>query len=169
MLFGDAPDWPSRDAAISSDGLYRYRLGRRWGEGQACNFVMLNPSTADASLDDPTIRRCVGFAKGWGYPALVVTNLFGWRATDPKALLSAPDPIGPDNDRHLAEVALAAGLVVCAWGSHGTLKARGITVLRMLDALGVAPHYLAWTSGGQPRHPLYLKADLRPVAFGVKR
>jgi hypothetical protein len=88
-------------AVLSDCGTYRYRLGRRWAEGPVDVWIMLNPSTADATVDDRTIRRCMEFSRRWGAGALVVGNLFALRATDPAELVRHPDPIGPDNDEHL--------------------------------------------------------------------
>lgn len=172
-LFPDVDDRPSdmiRAALISPDGLYRYTLERRWGEGDFVNFVMLNPSTADASLDDPTIRRCIGFARGWSYGGLVVTNLFALRATDPKALYAHRCPEGPDNDATLAEVAGRSGLIVCAWGAHGPRVVFGHVrgVLDLLRESGKPLHCLGTTKAGQPLHPLYLRADLKPVPFPTR-
>ena len=103
-----------RDALFSPCGTYRYRLTRRWAEGPAVAFIMLNPSTADGSVDDPTIRRCIGYGQSWGYGALAVGNLYAFRATEPQELRRARDPIGPDNDRHLECIAETATRVVCA-------------------------------------------------------
>jgi hypothetical protein len=144
--------------------LYRYVLGRRWG-GEAdgrVNFVMLNPSTADGLQDDPTIRRCVGFVKSWGYGELIVTNLFAFRSTDPKRLKRVTDPSGPLNDGVILHNAVSSGVVVCAWGAHGTLYGRDRAVLRLLKGAGVTPHYLKLTAGGCPQHPLYLSGSLVP-------
>ena len=109
-----------RSAAISSCGTYRWWLRRRFTRGgseKAVCFLMLNPSTADAERDDPTIRRCMGFARAWGYSVLEVRNLFAWRATHPRELLTATDPTGgPRGDRELRAVA-KADLVVAAWGA----------------------------------------------------
>jgi hypothetical protein len=144
-------------AIISACGTYRYRLERTWSTSPKVAFIMLNPSTADAEKDDPTIRRCVSFAKSWGYGGLIVGNLFALRSTDPKALISAPDPIGPDNDAHLRAIALCAERVVCAWGAHGSHHNRDKHVTRLfklqheLASLGV-------TGKGQPKHPLYIAA-----------
>src|SRR5438128_11131670 len=111
-------------ATFSRDRRYRYRLWRRWDRSRAVvAFVMLSPSTADAMHDDPTIRRCVGFARAWGCGGVDVVNLFALRATDPRALRKAADPIGPANERHLRRAVRAAGLVVLAWGAHAMARA----------------------------------------------
>jgi hypothetical protein len=114
---------PSRSAVISPCGRYRYHLHRRIADsGRVATFVMLNPSRADAEIDDPTIHRVMGFARRWGCGELHVVNLFAFRATRPADLRKAADPVGPENrDRIRRAVAVAAdGLVVCAWGTHGT-------------------------------------------------
>ena len=128
---------------------------------------MLNPSTANATRNDPTIRRCIGFARAWGYERLVVTNLFGLRATLPAALRSAVDPIGPENDRHLRRAAVQADRIVCAWGVHGALGNRGAEVLTLLK--GFRLEHLGLTRGGHPRHPLYLPAACQPQPLGTLR
>ncbi len=127
---------------------------------------MLNPSTADAERDDPTIRRCAGFARSWGFGGMTVVNLFALRATDPARLRRARDPVGRDNDRHIAAAA-SAGLVVVAWGVHGRLGERDRAVLALLS--GCRPGCLGTTRGGHPRHPLYLPAATRcrPFAFSA--
>lgn len=150
-----------RSAVISPCGQHRYTLDRVWSEGPAVNFIMLNPSTADASEDDPTIRRCVGFARAWGYGGLIVTNLYAFRATDPRRLRSAPDAIGRENNRHIAEAAAPGRLVVCAWGNHAAIE-REAAVLKILRGAGRTPHALRMTSLGHPAHPLYLPASLTP-------
>lgn len=163
-------------AVLSECGKYRYRLSRRWGDGATCMFIMLNPSTADATEDDPTIRRCIAYAKSWGYGELVVTNLFAFRATNPLDMKAACDPIGPDNRRHIQEACQyvqpitapehECGEVVCAWGAHGSYMDQGNTVLGWLADVPINPCALALTKDGQPRHPLYLKGDLRPRLLG---
>lgn len=157
---------PLGSAALSDCGRYRYLLGREWGDGPTAVFVMLNPSTADGTHDDPTIRRLAGengFAHRWGCGALLVANLYAWRATDPAELWTADDPVGPENDAHLVAAATIAadtsGPLVGAWGANARPD-RIAAVLALpgmdrLTALGV-------TKAGQPRHPLYLKADLTP-------
>ncbi|MEU8139034.1 DUF1643 domain-containing protein [Streptodolium elevatio] len=162
-LFGQAPaagPEVHRSAVLSQCGTYRYELTRHWAPGPVVGWVMLNPSTADAAADDPTIRRCTGYAKAWGYGGLVVRNLYALRATDPAELARHTDPIGPYNDAYLAECA-ADPLTVVAWGARG--GDRGRDVLALLERLGVRPYRLGATDDGQPRHPLYLKTDLAPI------
>src|SRR5262249_50597363 len=152
------------DAAFSPCGRYRYALSRRLGRaGRTATFILLNPSTADAVSDDPTIRRCLGFAKRWRCGRLIVLNLFALRATDPGELRRAADPVGRDNAAWLARVLRHAGsgLVVCGWGVHGTLRRQDRTVLHSLAALRVEPLALGVTRDGHPRHPLYLPYSVR--------
>lgn len=155
-----------RSAVISSCGQYRYRLTRGWDDGPTVAWVMLNPSTADAHEDDPTIRKCVGFSRRWGYGSLTVVNLFALRSTDPRALRTAPDPFGPDNVRYVDEALLAADLTVAAWGggiSHakgrGSIRGRAIRSWPGAKMLGT-------TKAGEPRHPLMLaySTPLEPAA-----
>lgn len=152
---------PERGAVLSHCRRYRYTLWRRWADGQACMFVGLNPSTADAELDDPTIRRCVAYSRAWGFGGLVMTNLFAWRATDPRDMMAAADPVGEDNDYWLQAASIECGLTVAAWGAGGAYLGRGVDVRRMLRS----PHYLRLTKDGHPGHPLYLPASLRPVEW----
>lgn len=154
-------------ATISGCGRFRYTLERDVTDtGPASRgvvlFVMLNPSTADATADDATVRRCLGFARAWGYGRLLVGNLYAYRATYPRALHVAPDPVGPDNDAHLAMLAARAALIVCAWGQCGPFAERPRAVC---DILGRPLHALAFTKGGHPRHPLRLSAALTPRAY----
>lgn len=154
-----------RDAFISPCGLYRYWLVRSWDTAlpMLC-FVMLNPSTADAERDDPTITRCIERAKRLGYGGMIVVNLFAYRSTDPLQLWNVPDPIGPDNDQTIIQTAgnPATTGVICGWGNHGAMMQRGATVLRLLRQAGVTPHALRMSKAGQPCHPLYLPYDLLP-------
>ena len=149
----------SGGAIISPCGRYRYRLTR--GEGRRLAFVMLNPSTADASQDDPTIRRCLAFAKREGYDGIDVANVYAWRATDPRELFAAGNPFG-DNDRHLICTALLHDVVVCAWGanvfpSHAEHTRKILSESRN----GHRPRLvcLGTTKNGSPRHPLYVRGD----------
>lgn len=161
-LFGkEEPEVMNRGAYISACGRYRYSLWRQWAPGPQVAIVGLNPSTADATLDDPTIRRCIGFARSWGYCGIIMLNLFAWRATQPRDMMAAEDPIGPDNDRVLCEAHRRAALTVAAWGAHGTYGGRHNAVREMLPKL----HYLRLTKDGHPSHPLYLPASLKPLAL----
>lgn len=158
-----------KTADISVCGIYRYRLTRTWEETLPVLFwIMLNPSTADADVDDPTVRRCVGFARSFGCGGIDVRNLFAYRATDPSQLLLVKDPVGPDNDPHHI-MALAtrckSGPVVAAWGTKGSLLDRAERVLYLLKNWGVALHCLGKTKDGHPKHPLYLSAESTLLEF----
>lgn len=159
----------SGTAIISPCERYRYLLTRGPAEAPYALFVMLNPSTATADRDDPTIRRCRGFAEALGLQLRVV-NIFAWRSTDPEAMKRAArdgaDIIGPENDRHIGEQAAGAATVICAWGNHGSWAGRDREVRRLIRAAGAVPHYLRRSAKtGQPEHPLYLPANLRPQPF----
>ncbi len=155
-----------KSARISDDGRYRYGLTRHWSDGDALVFVMLNPSTADATLDDPTIRRCIGFAKREGFAGLVVANLYAYRATDPKALLTCGDAVGHRNDSYLSlllhEQAARGNPVVAAWGVNARLD-RVADVLNLVK--GVDWRCLGTTRAGAPRHPLYIAGDQPLIRF----
>ncbi|HKY50413.1 MAG TPA: DUF1643 domain-containing protein [Candidatus Limnocylindria bacterium] len=159
----------SAGARFSRDRRYRYRLWRRWDRSRpSIAFCMLNPSTADERSDDPTIRRCIGFARAWGYGGVEVVNLFALRATDPRELRRARDPVGERNDAYLRSAAGRSAAMVVAWGVHGALLARDV---RALATLSRRARLLAlgWTKSGAPRHPLYLRRDARPLAVGAGR
>lgn len=141
-------------ANISECGNYRYTLYREWGDGPMAMFVGLNPSTADAELDDPTIRRCVGFAHRFGCDSLGMLNLFAYRATNPRELTKVGDPVGPDNDRWLRDFGITAQIRIAAWGAFPVGK-RAVEVLEMLPQVLC----LGKTKSGAPRHPLYLRKD----------
>jgi hypothetical protein len=141
-------------ADISDCGRYRYLLTRRWAAGEVVLFVMLNPSTADAERDDPTLVRCSRRARELGFGGLCVANLFAWRSTDPKVLHSVPDPVGPANDEALQTAAERAAMIVCAWGAGGALHTRGAAVAARLRAIGRPVSHLGLTALGEPRHPL---------------
>lgn len=152
-------------AKFSPCRAYRYELFRKVsGNGdRTLVVVMLNPSTADETKDDPTIRRVIGFARSWGFYAVKVLNLFAIRATDPKEMLAASDPIGPENDKWLAdalESAKAAGVpVLAAWGAHGGHRGRDFHVMHKLVD-GVDWQYLGRTHAGHPKHPLYIPKNM---------
>lgn len=158
----------SASAELSPCGAYRYSLARKWHDDlPELAFIMLNPSTADAREDDPTIRRCIGFGRSLGFGSIVVGNLFALRSTDPKALMSHPDPVGPRNDQALKEIARHASEVICAWGANGNLLGRAIEVERLLRKSGIRPMALKLTNGGDPAHPLYLARDCKPFTYGI--
>lgn len=147
---------------------HRFLLTRTWDDGPVAVFVMLNPSTADAFATDPTCNRCITFARREGCGGMRVVNLHALRATDPRELRKHPDPVGAGNDEFITQACSDAGVVVAAWGAHGTLHDRAGEVTRMLGAAGVRLWCLGVTSGGQPRHPLYVRGDapLRPYEVG---
>lgn len=155
-----------RDATISECGRFRYRLGRRWGPGQYLLFIMLNPSTADADVDDPTIRRCIRFARDHNYDGIQVVNLYAYRATDPRDLKAAGYPVGPDNDNHIKAAIQGAGAVCVAWGDRARGQARPDEVLDLISRAGRAVTCLAVTKQGLPSHPLMLAASCRLSPFG---
>ena len=159
----------SGTAILSDCGLYRYRLTRRWDDGPTCGFIMLNPSTADADLNDPTIRRCIGFAKREGCGGLVVVNLFALRATDPKELARHPFPVGPDW-RHWLDVTLAEidGPLIAGWGAQKGIAIQVETTRQALNAAGRKVMCLGKTADGSPRHPLYIKGDQPLVQLWVR-
>ncbi len=191
-------EYASKGAEISADGKYRYRLWREWrgthdplnwrwlrdAKGEVCKdgegkpmgeprsvlFIMLNPSTADAYVDDPTIRRCVGYAKAWKYERMEVVNLFAYRATDPRELLKLghdDDPVGVDNQRHVEMAVARAGFMVCAWGIHGSHLEQDKTMMGWITGWNKPITCLALTKTGMPRHPLRLHADWKPQPFVV--
>ena len=130
-------------------------------------FLGLNPSTADQTSDDPTIRRCVNFTKSWGFGGLVMANLFAYRATNPKDMLDEKDPVGISNDDALKSLAENAGLIVCAWGAHGGHRDRDKEVFSILK--GHKLTCLGLTKDGHPRHPLYMRSDSVPIEFDINR
>lgn len=143
-----------------ADGAFRYLLWRRWAEADSVLFVMLNPSTADAERDDPTIRRCRGLARAWGFGAVEVANLFAYRATRPRDLARAGAPVGPRNDAILAAAAARASAVIVAWGVDGALAGRDRAIAALLAPY--RPRCLGITRSGAPRHPLYVRRDVVP-------
>lgn len=157
-------------AVFSDCGTYRYRLERKWAPELGVDpernvlFVMLNPSVADAVVNDRTVTRCVRFAKSWGYASLTVCNLFALRSTDPRALHAHTDPVGPGNDEEIARCVRHADLIVAAWGPPGMFLYRDQTVMPLLGPL---VYCLGMTKDGHPRHPLYLLKTTRPQPFGL--
>lgn len=159
------PDLVHKSAEFSPCRRYRYLLSRKWGDGLRVAFIGLNPSTADETQDDPTIRRCIGFAKAWGYGGLWMLNLFAFRATLPKDMKAAIDPVGPENDEFIYRVAKRSALVVAAWGVHGRYRNRSVEVAGVLGMAGPV-HCLGVTQDGSPKHPLYLPRTAELAAYG---
>lgn len=155
-----------RDAVISDCGRYRYLLRRVWNHKKLrALFIMLNPSTADAEIDDATIRSCTRLCKSWGHGSFEVVNLFGWRATDPTELLKAEDPVGPKNDL-IAEAAInRTDISVCAWGAHKMAVSRAPRMQRLIQLHRPAAFCLGRTKSGAPKHPLYIKTGTQPEAL----
>jgi hypothetical protein len=152
-------------AVFSSCGKYRYMLSRTWTPGEKyCVFVGLNPSTADEEKDDPTIRRCISYAQRWGYGGMVMLNLFAFRSTDPKGLLSVEDPVGPENDTWFDLIYFSPNVdkVVAAWGVHGSLKKRDQEIK---DRMAYGFEVFGLTKEGHPKHPLYLKKDIMTIPW----
>jgi hypothetical protein len=159
-------------AIISPCGTYRYLLTREFGPSpKFATFIMLNPSTADATVDDQTIRKCIGFSKKWGCGGLRVVNLFAVRTRDPNEMKRHPAPQGPDNRKHFDEAIRTAracpyqGPIVCAWGNHGMHLRQDLIVLDWLNAHDVASMAIAITDKGQPSHPLTLSYELPLIPF----
>jgi hypothetical protein len=154
-------------AVFSACRRWRYLLWRRWDAARpVANFLMLNPSTADELRLDPSCTRARVYAERWGYGALIVTNLFGWRATDPEEMKAVRDPIGLGNDRAILRAARESALVVCAWGNHGAHMGRADTVRKLLRKAKIEARVLRMNAGGEPAHPLYLPARLKPKDAG---
>lgn len=171
-------DYIDKGAIMSDDGVYRYNLWRQWTEWplkdtlKSCLFIMLNPSTADEQEDDATIRKCVKFAKRWGYDRLEVANLFAFRTKDPKELKSVNamiDPIGKDNERLIKHLSSYADKIVLAWGANGNHLDQNKKVLRWLSETNLKSRLEALRVSektGQPWHPLYIPDDTDTIPFG---
>lgn len=161
-------DTHAKSCAVYSDcGTYRYALTREWGNGARLLYVMLNPSTASELRNDPTVERCERRARALGYGAFRVVNIFAFRATDPRDLKAAKSPIGPENDRIIAEAALWSDAILCAWGTHGDHLERGPKVAGILRRTGSPLLHLGLTRSGAPRHPLYVAYAQKPQRWSV--
>ncbi len=151
-------------AILDPTGMYRYSLWRTVGNNnKKAAFIMLNPSTADEKIDDTTLKKCMYYAKTWGFGKLEVVNLFALRSTDPANLKLSVDPIGPENDIYLHAAVKSADRVFAAWGEKGILLGRDKTVLSMFPHTSI--YALKMTTKGQPRHPLYLPNNIQPFLF----
>jgi hypothetical protein len=171
----------SNKAYLSDDRVYRYSLTREIADPHfgcldlahyhdaeerdaTVTFVGLNPSTADETTDDPTIRRCIGFARDWGFVRLRMVNLFAYRATDPSDLWNADAPIGPENDHVISLVFGGSDRIVAAWGAHAPRE----RVEQFAETFGGWQMWaLGLTKDGAPRHPLYMRADVQPFIFDL--
>lgn len=165
-LPGMLPDWPEElvtdevsglsgttaTAVFSKTRTYRYLLTRQWDDAEPLTWIMLNPSTADAFALDPTVTRCVGFARLHGFGGVRVLNLFGLRATDPRVLRIHPDPVGPSNDLYLQ--AATGGTVIAAWGADAYAAHRAAEVAARFARIGIPLSCLGVTKDGAPKHPL---------------
>lgn len=148
-----------KNAIISSDGKYRYQLSRIWDEEKSkVLFIMLNPSTADADVDDQTIRRVINFAKSWGYGGLFVGNLYAYRSTEPKDLRFTNNPIGEDNIQHVKNLIGLSERVIYAWGNNQKEP-------DWLCNLVKTPYCIDISKNGIPKHPMLLKKELLPKLF----
>jgi hypothetical protein len=148
-----------KGAILSEDNLYRYQLSRIWDESKSpILFIMLNPSTADADADDPTIRRVIQFARSWGHGGVYVANLYAFRSTDPKALKTVDDPIGKENVSHIKHLIGIVDKVVYAWGNNQKEPS-------WLSDMVQIPYCIDLSKKGIPKHPLYLKGELFPKIY----
>ena len=152
-------------ACFSEDRKYRYRLTRRLGaSSRRLLFIMLNPSKADETQDDATIRRCIGFARSWGFGTLEVVNLFALMATHPAELRRAAEPVGKRNDYHISAAVKAADRVICAWGNHGSHMNRAAQTLTSLRHTAQLCH-IGLNKSGEPRHPLLIPKSATPIGW----
>ncbi len=161
-LKGDA----ASEAVYSPCERYRYTLTRTWDPtGQRALFIMLNPSTATEVQNDPTVERCERRARALGFGAFRVTNIFAFRATDPRDMRRAADPVGPENDAAILAGVPWADRIVCAWGTHGAHLNRGPEVAALLRGTGAPLHHLGLSKAGHPKHPLYIGYATQPVLW----
>lgn len=166
----------NKGAVITPDGVYRYQLWRTWSIRGRVVWIMLNPSTANASIDDPTIRRCIGFTKQWGFGSMEVVNLFALRSASPKSLLDHGDPIGRVNDKTIKNALVNARdgswdvCVVAAWGAlRPRFVKRALDVVALCGDMEVPLLCLGHTKDGHPRHPLYVRRDQERVPLTLRR
>ena len=151
-----------KKANISKDKIYRYTLSRTWDSTKpTVLFIGLNPSIADENIDDPTITRCINFAKDWGYGTLLMANLFAFRSTYPKEIYLIDDPIGKDNDHYILECVKQSDLIIACWGNNGTYMDREKIIKELVPNL----YCLQKNKNGTPHHPLRLSGDINPIPF----
>lgn len=148
-------------AEFSPDRMHRYALWRHWDESlPVVMFIGLNPSTADERHNDPTVKKCIKYAKSWGYGGVIMSNICAFRATEPEDMKAAQDPVGPENDQWLLKLSDQASLIVAAWGNDGDFMNRGKTVLQILKEKAL--YCLMMNKTGHPRHPLFCRDSLAP-------
>lgn len=163
---------------FSPDRRYRYVLWRRLGKDPYdaamtpstlfVQWIGLNPSVADETKDDPTVRRCIDFTKRWGFSAMCMTNAFAFRATDPREMKAQEEPVGVENTDWLCRVAQEAAMVVCCWGNHGQHQKRSALIIERFKKLRIGKLYhLGLTEIGEPRHPLYLSKTIKPIPWEI--
>jgi hypothetical protein len=158
-----------KKAKISACGQYRYWLSRKWDEGaESLVFIMLNPSTADDKIDDPTIKKCMKFAKNFGFGGILVLNLFSFRATNPADMKKCQDPIGPETGSYYRDIFAFSPIspkVICAWGTNGGFMDRDKYVMAILRSFCIAPSALRVTKNEFPEHPLYIPDNTIPFLY----
>ena len=163
-----------KGARFSPCRTWRYALWRHWNDdatalGNCLAFIGLNPSTADENIDDPTVRRCIRFAKDWGHHGLIMLNLYGYRATQPVDMVNAVNPAGDDNVSTIAQYTRHVGGIVAAWGTLAKPWRKRVQweeqIQRTLEAIGRPVYCLRKTRDGSPGHPLYIPADTKPVLY----
>jgi hypothetical protein len=153
-------------AVLSGNARYRYWLHRSWFTGNGWTvFLLLNPSTADGLQNDPTLRRCIGFAQLWGSRGVIIVNLFAYRSTEPNNLLIHNDPVGPQIDLYLRGAFRMSPRIICGWGAHVIAKRRTKAVLSLMREERTAPYCLGVTANGSPSHPLYTSAKAEVVPY----
>lgn len=154
-----------KDATIDVSGHYRYTLLREWNsDAPRVAFVMLNPSTADAEIDDRTINRCINFARSWDFGSIEVVNLFGYRTKDFNSIKGVHNPVGDDNDEFIKTVVDRSNIVVVAWGDNGTYLSRNSAVLKLLSEVEDL-YCLGITRKKNPRHPLFVNSSKMPEKY----
>lgn len=147
---------------------YRYRLWRTWDAGKPpLAMLMLNPSIADESQNDPTVERCQRRAITGGFGGLEVVNIFAYVSTDPAALYTVEDPVGTENDAAILDIVQKAGMVLCGWGTHGRHVGRAKDVVALLRGAGVTPYCLGVNADGSPKHPLYVGYAMKPIRYSL--
>ncbi len=160
-------EFQSAHATFSRCRIYRYTLSRTWDSAApAACWILLNPSTADERQLDPTLRRCVGFSRRWGFGTMLIVNLFAFRSPYPRKVYAAGDPVGPDNDVHIRRQIRKAKRVIVGWGVHGRLGDRDQQVLKLLTKWNVEAWCLGKTKDSHPKHPLYVASATKLVRFG---